>query len=32
MSNKLISHHNLIGHEINDSLSNYMDDPLDRTI
>lgn len=28
----MISHHNLIGHEINISLSEYGDDPLDRTI
>lgn len=32
MPDKLISHYNLIGHEINESLSNYSDDPIDRTM
>lgn len=32
MLNKIIKHHNLFGHEINESLEFYMDDPLDRTV
>jgi hypothetical protein len=32
MMNQLIHHHNLIGHEINESLEHLADDPLDREV
>lgn len=32
MDKNLVAHHNLIGHEINISLTNFGDDPLDREI
>ena len=32
MQKKLVYHHNMIGHEINESLEYYADDVFDREI